>query len=324
MAVCCFRVEYHNVALLYRINKPIDSLEKITCIEEDLLSSSQFIFSTTSSVLTFNFDSHKVDNIVGKTTEHGYREALGSDARFQKITGFTQVDNNTLLVVDGGADCIRFINRRCRKPSVFFGTCRSHKTIPYRINITKVVADRSAGIYYTTFESSIYRLWLNKTAEVIATGRKYTSFVAMTLDPTSENLYMISYHDHLVKLNINEKRFVKLKKPSESGFRDGPLANSLFNFPESLKFINADTMLVADSTNNRLRVISEEVVSSICNDDNYGRLTGNIRTCFVDQPSAIGYIPGKSSVIVGSNADLYILCVRNSKYLYSYISNLES
>ena len=300
---------------LHHIVLPAGVTEQITDIEEDLLSSNQFIFSTTSSILTFNFDTNGLEKIVGKTTEHSYREALGSDARFQKITGFTHADNNTLLVVDGGANCIREVNKRSLKTSVFFGTCLSRQPVPPILNTSKIVADRSAGVYYTSFSGDVYRIWLNKSAEVIASNYEYGALVAMTLDITFNNLYMFTHFDKLIKLNVNDRMITELKNGSPIGFRDGPLANSLFNFPESLKFINADTMLVADSTNNRLRVISEEVVSSICNNDYYGSLTGNISTCFVDQASAIGYIPGKSAVIVGSNGGLYILCLRNSKYL---------
>ena len=63
--------------------------------------------------------------IAGNSTQYGYREGVGADARFYRITGFAQISEKLVVVADIYNHCMRLIDRTTNNASAFSGQCKS-------------------------------------------------------------------------------------------------------------------------------------------------------------------------------------------------------
>ena len=63
--------------------------------------------------------------IAGSSTQRGYREGVGAEARFYTISGFAQISEKLVVVADTINSCLRLIDRTTNKTSVFSGQCQS-------------------------------------------------------------------------------------------------------------------------------------------------------------------------------------------------------
>ena len=63
--------------------------------------------------------------IAGNSTQGGYREGVGAEARFNYITGFAQISVKLIVVADFYNHCMRLIDRTTNNTSVFSGQCKS-------------------------------------------------------------------------------------------------------------------------------------------------------------------------------------------------------
>ncbi|MGX5687434.1 IPT/TIG domain-containing protein [Arcticibacter tournemirensis] len=100
--------------------------------------------------------------------------------------------------------------------------------------------------------------------------------------------------------------FKRLNAPGGSGFRDGPLADALFNYPKDIKFDNSGNMFVADYGNHCIRMVSAD----------------NIVTTVAGQPGKPGYKDGGPveslfnqpwGVAVNEQGDIYIADWSNAR-----------
>ncbi|WP_256012770.1 IPT/TIG domain-containing protein [Desertivirga xinjiangensis] len=100
--------------------------------------------------------------------------------------------------------------------------------------------------------------------------------------------------------------FKRLNAPGGSGFRDGPLADALFNYPKDIKFDNDGNMFVADYGNHCIRMVSAD----------------NIVTTVAGQPGTAGYKDGGPveslfnepwGVAVNEQGDIYIADWSNAR-----------
>lgn len=100
--------------------------------------------------------------------------------------------------------------------------------------------------------------------------------------------------------------FKRLNAPGGSGFRDGPIADALFNYPKDIKFDNNGNMFVADYGNHCIRMVSAD----------------NIVTTVAGQPGTPGYKDGGPveslfnqpwGVAVNEQGDIYIADWSNAR-----------
>jgi hypothetical protein len=100
--------------------------------------------------------------------------------------------------------------------------------------------------------------------------------------------------------------FKRLNAPGGSAFRDGPIAEALFNLPKDIKFDNNGNMFVADYGNHCIRMVSPD----------------NIVTTVAGQPGKSGYKDGGPveslfnqpwGVAVNEQGDIYIADWSNAR-----------
>ena len=64
--------------------------------------------------------------IAANSTQDGYRKGVGAKARFNYISGFTQISEKLVIVADFWCYCFRLIDRTTNNTSEFSGLCVSH------------------------------------------------------------------------------------------------------------------------------------------------------------------------------------------------------
>ncbi|MGN5956342.1 IPT/TIG domain-containing protein [Sphingobacterium lactis] len=100
--------------------------------------------------------------------------------------------------------------------------------------------------------------------------------------------------------------FKRMNAPGGSGFRDGPIADALFNYPKDIKFDNDGNMFVADYGNHCIRMVTPD----------------NIVKTVAGQPGTAGYRDGGPAeslfnqpwgVAVNEQGDIYIADWSNAR-----------
>lgn len=92
-------------------------------MEIDLYSPGSVVYTDKNSLKTSDGTSSKI--IAGDTLKWEYIEGKGAEARFEFISGFTQLTDKRLVVADYYNHCLRLIDRSIGTTSAFSGQCKS-------------------------------------------------------------------------------------------------------------------------------------------------------------------------------------------------------
>ena len=93
-------------------------------MERDKLQKENILFTDGNALKTTN--GQTTSTIIGSARESGYIDAKGEQARFNYITGFTQLDARRVVVVDNGNNCVRLIDRISRTAEPLAGRCGTY------------------------------------------------------------------------------------------------------------------------------------------------------------------------------------------------------
>ena len=204
--------------------------------------------------------------IAGNSSQRGYREGVGADARFYLITGFTQISAKRVVVADYKNHCVRLIDRASNTTtSVFSGQCESpgyqdgrQAKISYPTFVVMdqknknqlLIAEERPGAVRTVDVNSQATYTFEKTD--ILRGINY-----ITQDEKSGDLYVTAYHA-IYKIRYLRKGVTLIAGSygmKSRGYTDGKSLDSLFHFAHDLIFITPQTLLVGDVRNNKLRLL---------------------------------------------------------------------
>lgn len=230
-------------------------------LELDLYRTGNLIHTNRASLATSN--DRETIVIAGDERSTGYREARNSQARFKKITSFIQLSAKQIVVVDHDNHCLRMIDRYNRDmTSEFSGKCETRGSKDGTDGLfnrpVSVIKDKNNPSQLLVIDS-----WYNAVRTVkIKDGNIGTFFESELLDrvkyltqsysgdifvTTYESIYRITYKEKAIKLISGS--------PGISGFLDSNLANSEFRYPLDLVFIGNDALMVADSSNSKIRLL---------------------------------------------------------------------
>jgi len=172
----------------------------------------------------------KVITIAGKDIgRNEYYEVLGSfkdgdDARFDKPTFITSVANG-VLVTDQNNNLIRFVDENG---------------------------------YVTTFAGNLDAGLTSGTAD----KAKFNRPTGIAVD-SKGNVYVSDTGNNVIrKIDTNKKVTTFAGKNVNGGYKDGPALEAEFNSPMGL-FIKDDVLYVADSGNQRIRMIKDNIVTTV-------------------------------------------------------------
>lgn len=260
-------------------------------MEIDLANDNELLFTDNSSIKTTNGNSWS--NIVGSASVPGYSDGEGASARFSLIKGFCQMNATALLVADYGHFCLRLVDRgRKNSTSTFVGPC-SINAVGTKLQYPwSIIMDGARNQLWVTQPESC------KLQKVSITTREVQSFMAavhidchtkgLTFDMNQQNL-LITTDYNIIKFNLRSSEFTEFAGYNHtsglSRFRDGHLTQATFDDATDLIYLSQSIILVADTGNDRLRVINEvqESVSSICYGEPRGA-AGSVRYCGLNRP----------------------------------------
>lgn len=286
-----------------------DSGGRISHMEFDLEINSTIIYSDFTGLRMFMGAGE--ETVVGEPTEggsgrRGYREGVGTEAWFNWITGFVQVNQTSIIVVDSDNHCLRLVDRKSRQTSTFAGTCetlgRNDGSNAKFDQPFCVIKDPNKPNKLLVTDKSNYAV---RQVDAI-TGSTVTLFsewsglrvpTSISFDALTKSLIITNEH-YIGDLRNGSSSVVIMTGSSSDGFKDGKLLQAQYSHPGDAVPLSAGIRLVADSWNNRLRVVNIEAnsVSSICEEASRVR-DGSALTCSQNYP--IGLLVGNGIIYVG-------------------------
>ena len=200
--------------------------------------------------------------IAGNSTQWGYREGVGAEARFNYIPGFAQISEKLVVVADSNNNCLRLINRSTNKTSEFSGQCQSEGyeggrpgqfSYPHFVVIDK--RDKNQLFITDFFNNAVRNVTVNsRVAGTFVQSDSLKYITGITQEEESGDLYVTAYHA-VYRITYIQRTVSLISRSGSPGNRDSTLLDSLFNLPYELIFIKPNTLLVADSYAHKLRLV---------------------------------------------------------------------
>lgn len=251
---------------------------EVTHIEVDLRYPDRILYSEHLSLRVVIGAGHLI--LVGCTScSESYKEGVGTDAKFKKITGFLQLNTSIIVIVDQDSNCLRLVDKENWQTSQFVGECEgtglSDGTSAKFSSPHSVIKDLRAPdhlLVTDTGNSAVRRINIQtrNTTTFIKKSLGLIAPVSLTFDKFGSNLF-ISDSYFIGKFHIDSHRFTSIIGSTDSEAYDGKLSEVRFYAATELVFLSVSVILVVDLWGDRLRLINEanDSVSSICTYNNY-------------------------------------------------------
>jgi len=237
--------------------------------------------------------------------------ALTAPGEFTQITGFSQVNATTILLVDSLSHCLKWFDVPSSSTSLAAGSCNSSgyvdgELLAARFNTPRQVTrnNQDGSLYLSDSGNNAIRLLAGELASTM-----------ITLDDSPHGIYYDNRHQQLyvtttsrfIRINPATNIVTPLIESTTVGFKDGGLNWAQMNSPFEIKKIARYVILVADTLNNRLRVVNTraDTVSSICSSDDED-LT-SIDKCNLYQPLSLMRYKSGAVLIGGNSSEMKLL-----------------
>ena len=245
--------------------------------------------------------------IAGSATSRGYSTSSGSSARFRYIFGFHQVSATRVFLVDTYNHCMRMLDRtsnasyvsyagRCCSASYADGTsgARFH-------NPRSAIADEKASGRLLVTDRQHHAIRHVYTTPSSGNYHYVTTFFrsssmsypwGITQESTSGDLFITSEGNHnIYRLSYTSKILILISGASSAGYINGFPCQTRFNNPYDLLFLGPHTLLIADFSNHRLRLLDliSLMTSSLCS-GTYSTTDGNLTACTTKHPNSVAGI----------------------------------
>lgn len=306
----------------------------IVHMELDLWLPGNILYIDSHSIKTLNLTTMTSSLIAGKTEQSGYREGSSDEARFYNPYSFYQQNASHLVIVDCYNYCIRSISRLTNSTSWIAGTCTQYGTNPgdssfesaQFAKLAKIVKlPRDDGSEIALVSSYTRTLFYGKIRvinfdekRVSTLQNRFGQLFGLTIRPDTQFAYF-AYSGGLGKVRYTNADYFDLMSSPLSGWShlDGPLDSArLGQWPETLMFINSNTMLIADYDNSVLRVADLELnyMTTICkkalsNIGIAGAMAGNVTHCQLFNPRSLLVLPNQNKILIGSEDSLGLMTV---------------
>mgnify|MGYP001803281123 CR=1 FL=1 len=256
-----------NTSTIFRIEKstPTDFVSTVAHVfhmESDRYRPGYITYSDQNALMTK--EGTKTHLLAGNTTQGGYKEGVGAEARFGLITGFARISEKRVVVADHYNHCVRQINRDSNTTSIFGGQCKSigyQDGLPGLFNYPRsvVVDQRDKSQLLITDNCNKAVRTVHVMSQAVGTFVKSDSLSGIkgiTQEEKSGDLYVTAYNA-VYRITYTQRTASLLSgSPGDKyGYRDSTLLNSLFQYPYELIFIAPHTLLVADDSNYKLRLV---------------------------------------------------------------------
>ena len=235
---------------------------------------------------SWNPSDKKTTPVVGSTW--GYQEGIGAEALLNWIAGFTQISPTEVVVVDGGNDCLRNVNRITLQTEQLVGQCESSGYADGVGNNSRfnslyyVIKDLMSSNHLIVTDQdnngnavlrSVDLVTLNVT--LFAPIPNDTTYInGITQQEDSGNFFDVDSYEWggvgggtIMMLNYASKALTYItQKDMPCGLNDGPLLEAEFCSSGTLIFLESDVLLATDWNNGRVRALDlkKNKTCSIC------------------------------------------------------------
>ena len=270
-------------------------------IEPDQYVPGNILFSDSHSLKTTD---GTTTSLIAGSSSSGYSMSSGSSARFRDITGFHQVTSTRVFLVDTGNHCMRMLDRtsnasyvsyagRCCTRSYADGTSSARFYYP-----RSAIADKKASGRLLVTDRNYHAIRHVYTSPSSGSYHYVTTFFrssssiyprGITQESSSGDLFITSDGNYnIYRLSYTSKTLTLVSGISSSGFHDGYPCQTRFHNPYDLLLLGPHTLLIADVSNNRLRLLDliSFMTISLCS----GAATttdGNLTACTIRSPYSV-------------------------------------
>ena len=251
-------------------------------------------------------------SLIAGSSSTGYSTSSGSSARFNYLFGFHQITANRVFLVDSYNHCMRMLDRTSNASYVSYagyccsngyadGTSRARFYYPW-----SAIADKKATGRLLVTDKSNHAIRHVHTHyagyQYVSTFYRSTSSLqkptGITQEHASGDLFITTHGYYVYKLTYSSKALTLLSGTGSRGFHDGISCQTRFYYPYELLLISRHTLLIADSSNNRLRVLdlNSLMTGSLCSGTG-GTVDGNLTACTLNSPRALAVV--NDSLFIG-------------------------
>ena len=218
------------------------------------------------------------------------------------LTSFRQISPSEVVVTDSIQNCLKLIDRTTLQVSRYAGYCGSagyvtgtsaaRFTSPYSI-----ISDikRPGMLLVTDYWNNAVRhvnTLSSSAPHSVSNFVQSTSYLdgprGITQHHVSGDLYITTANNEVWKVTYSSKSTSKFAGASSASFKDCDFSTSYFNYPRDIIFIADNKLLLADTNNQRLRVLNQQTshTSSVCT-GSYGHIDGDMDTCTLYYPRSL-------------------------------------
>lgn len=270
-------------------------------MEKDLSREGFIMFSDGASLETTN--GKTTYKIVGVADQTGYMEGVGRAARFGWITGFAQLNETHVMIVDSQNHCLRIVDRRINTSGKFVGECGTSGYLnglsAYFDSPSSVIVDQVNSkdlknpdiLLVTDTRNNAVRFVDVKLRSVSTYLNKKNALnypIGLTFDPRTSNLFTTNSND-IMAHNVEDDSDIRITGNHSKGWKDGKLQDASFGVPTAVLSLRDHLLLVADQDNGVLRILDllRKNVSSICRNGTDGAQEGNATSCQLNTPRSL-------------------------------------
>ena len=266
-------------------------------IESDKFQSGNLLFTDWSALKTTDGNSTTV--IAGNASQPAYREGIGENARFTFIKSFVQTTDNETILSDTGIACLRHVDRISEEVSTYAGMCDKPSPEQFSGLFAIIIDQKDLNRILATDSVSIKSVD-TLTRNISTLYRGELRLRHMLQNTTSGDIY-VTFDHGIALLNYTGNILMILAGSTSKGLRDGDFGKVQFNEPEEIISLSADFLLLADSRNQKLRLLNlrtKQSCISVCSGTS-GSMNGNLTSCQLSVPRSLFKV--NNTLYIGQN-----------------------
>lgn len=273
-------------------------------MEQDLLIPGNIIYSDDVSLQTTDGLTSQTITRNAAAWEFSQSNRVNTTAtgKFNSIRGFVQLSLLEVVVVDTSAHCLRKLNRETLEISLYAGQCGtlSHHQMN-RFNLPQnIIRDiKSTKLFLTDYNhmNSIKTVSTgNASIHEVSRFAHVSKPIGIVQELVYGNLY-ITNPSHVYRIGY-ESKAVTLVGGSTDGSTDY-WRFSVFKYPQDLIPISDNRLVVADSYNDRLKVMAlQSSMDSVCTGEP-GASDGKATECTLQSPRSLLLV--NQTLYIGEN-----------------------
>ena len=216
------------------------------------------------AIVTIHKVTREIRILAGEPALSGYVEGVGRAARFYTILGVAQLEYKYILS-DRVNNCLRSVDYLSNETQTFAGLCGSRGTADGSLLLARFYSPRgmmrdlgNPDVIYLADYLALRKIDLSAET-VITLPSSYLSSAyrtGITMSPAG-SLFVSSYHG-VIQYTLNEtiRWLTGSTIASVPPCEQCDISSARFNYPSQLRFITPEVLLMADTSNYKLRLIN--------------------------------------------------------------------